>query len=257
MMHRVERLASRLTSIVSSWPGVECVLSCEASETDVLDPYFALVLDIYCNGPIPGSDERQTCFENPGAFESSRSGEKDRFFIDGLPIRLEYKRAKNIEELVSNSFDTMWIFGVSGTYMLHRLVHGTALYTKSDWLTRMRSALAESPAEFWARLCETYQQKLEHSLSDLGGAALKDDKYFYFVSLAGFMRSCVSALFAMNRQWEPSERHMTDALLTLPSLPDDFAGRWSTLVRTDGSVDPAKRYQIAGLIARSIFSLVL
>jgi len=49
---------------------------------------------------------------------------------------------------------------------------------------------------------------------------------------------------------------MTDALLALPSLPADFEGRWSTLVRTDGSVDPAKRYQIAGLIARSIFSLV-
>ncbi|MBN2874036.1 MAG: DUF4037 domain-containing protein, partial [Spirochaetales bacterium] len=131
MMHRVERLASKLTKIVSSWPGVECVLSCEASETDVLDPYFALVLDVYCVGPIPGVDERQSFFDNPGAFETSRSGEKDRFFLDSLPIRLEYKRIKNIEELVSNSFDTMWVFGGSGTYLMHRLVHGTVLYSKT------------------------------------------------------------------------------------------------------------------------------
>ncbi len=119
----------------------------------------------------------------------------------------------------------------------------------------MRGALAESPGEFWMRLRETHQLKLEHSLSDLGGAALKDDRFFYFVSLAGFMKACASALFALNRQWEPSDRHMTGALMGLPKLPDDFTGRWSTLMRTDGSVDPARRYQIAQLIARSVFSL--
>jgi len=255
MMHRVERLAASLTTTISSWPGGECVVSCEAAETDVLDPYFALVLDVYCTGTIPGGDERQASFENPGAFETSRSGEKDRFFIDSLPIRLEYKKAKNIEELVANSFDTMWVFGSSGTYILYRLVHGNVLFCRSDWLERMRAALAESPDEFWERLRETYQQKMEHSLSDLGGAALKDDKFFFFVSLSGFMRSCASALFALNRQWEPSERHLTGALVALPVLPEDFDGRWSTLMRTDGSVDPARRYQIAQLIARSIFSL--
>jgi hypothetical protein len=119
----------------------------------------------------------------------------------------------------------------------------------------MRSAFSDSPSEFWERLLETYQQKMEHCLSDLGGAALKDDKFFYFVSLSGFMRTCVSALFALNRQWEPSERSMTGALMGLAKLPEDFDGRWSTLLRTDGSVDPARRYQIAQLIARSVFAL--
>lgn len=255
MMHRVERLASKLTAIISSWPGIECVVSCEASETDVLDPYFALVLDVYCYGAIPAADERQALFDNPGAFEVSRSGEKDRFFLDSLPIRIEYKRTRNIESLVSGGFDTMYVFGASGTYMLYRLVNGTVLYSKSDWLQRQRTALAESPKEFWERLRETYQQKMEHCLSDLGGAALKDDRFFYFISLSGFLRACASALFALNRQWEPSERYMTDALVTLPSLPEDFEGRWALLMRTDGSMEPTKRYQIAQLIARSIFAL--
>jgi len=255
MMHRVERLAERLTATISSWPGVECVVSCEASDTDVLDPYFALVLDVYCHGSIPGIDERQMLFDNPGAFETSRSGEKDRFFIDSLPIRIEYKRTRNIEELVAKSFDTIWIFGSSGTYMIYRLVNGKTLHAKSDWLERMRTALADSPAEFWERLRETCQQKMEHCLSDLGGAALNDDKFFYFISLAGFMRSCSSAIFAANRQWEPSERHMTDILIALPVLPEDFAGRWAMLTRTDGSIDPGRRYQLAQLIARSVFAL--
>lgn len=255
MMHRVERLAARLTETLSSWPGVESVVSCEASETDVIDPYFALVLDVYCDGPIPGGDERQATFEDPGAFETSRGGEKDRFFIDGLPIRLEYKQTRMLEEFVSKSFDAMWVFASSGTYMLHRLVNGTALFTRSDWLDRMRKSLAESPDDFWDRLAEANLQKMEHCLSDLGGAALKDDRYFYFVSLAGFMRACVSVLFAKNKEWEPSERHMAGAIASLKSLPDDFLGRWATLMRTDGQIEPAKRYQVAQLIARSVLAL--
>jgi hypothetical protein len=151
----------------------------------------------------------------------------------------------------------MWIFGVAGngTYIIYRLTNGSILYKKTDWLDRMRRSIADSPDEFWVRLRETYQQKMEHSLSDLGGAALKDDKYFYFVSLSGFIRSTASALFAINRQWEPSERQMTSALMALPSLPEDFDGRWAMLMRTDGSIDPARRYQIAQLIVMSVFVL--
>lgn len=254
-MNKVARLANKLTQVVSSWPGVECIVSGEASNTEVYDPYFALVLDVYCNGAIPESSKRQTIFDNPGAFETSRGGEKDRFFLDGLPIRLEYKRTRTIEDLISSSFETMRLFGETGTYVIYRFVNGKTLYSRSNWLESRRIAIAESPADFWESLLESYQQKMEHSLSDLGGAALKEDRFFYIVSLAGFMRSCVSAIFAINRQWEPSERQMTDAVLSLPILPDDFKGRWSTLLRGDGYTDPAKCFQIAQLILKSVYAL--
>ncbi len=255
MVHKVERIATRLTSIISSWPGVECILSCEASETDVLDPYFALVLDVYCSAPIPATVERQALYEDPGAFETSRSGEKDRFFLEGLPIRIEFKRTKTVDYLVERHFDAMWLYGATGTYMIYRLVHGRVLFSRSDWLSATRQSLKDIDPEFWERLREAYNQKIEHCLSDLGGAALKDDKFFYFVSLAGFMRACASALFAFNKAWEPSERYMTDALMSLPRLPEDFQGRWSILLRTDGSVEPAKRFQVAQLIARGVIAI--
>ncbi|GAB1457602.1 MAG: DUF4037 domain-containing protein [Spirochaetia bacterium] len=255
MIHKVEHMAGKLTQVVSSWPGVECVVSGEASNTEVYDPYFALVLDVYCKGSIPESAKRQSLFDNPGAFETSRSGEKDRFFLDGLPIRLEYKRTRNIEDLISSSFETMRLFGETGTYVIYRFVNGKTLYTRSDWLDRTREAIVESPTEFWEQLRETYQQKMEHSLSDLGGAALKEDRFFYIVSVAGFMRSCVSSIFAINRQWEPSERNMKDALMSLPVLPEDFQGRWETILRVDGSTDPAKCFQIAQLIVKSVYAL--
>ena len=255
MMHKVGRIASRLTSIISSWPEVDSVLSCEAAETDVLDPYFALVLDVYYDGAIPGRDERQTLYENPGAFETSSSGEKDRFFLEGLPVRVEFKSVRSIDNLIKNQFDSMLLFGSSGTYILYRLVNGNVLYKRSDRVERMRESLNHSPAEFWCRLREVHQQKMEHCLSDLGGAALKDDRFFYFVSLSGFLRAFVSAIFAANKQLEPSDRHMSSALMALPLLPEDLQGRWAQLLQTDGSVDPEKRYQIAQLIARSVFAL--
>lgn len=254
MMHRVERLAGKLTSILSSWDGVECIQSCDASDTDVLDPYFALVLDVYCTGPIPDSDARQAQFDNPGAFETSRSGEKDRFFLEGLPIRLEYKNTVHIAAMVDDSCGAMLAHGGIGSYVAYRLLQGTVLFSRTDWIDRMRRELGHIPEEFWERLLEMSRQKMEHSLSDLGGAALKDDRFFYHVSLAAFMRATASTLFAHNRQWEPSERHMTDALMALSDLPEDFAGRWATLVRTDGAVDPSRRYQVAQLIARSVLA---
>ena len=255
MKHAVERLAERLTGVISSWPGVECVLSCEAAEADVLDPYFALVLDVYCSGRVPDDEIRQAAFGDPGAFESSRGREKDRFFLEGLPIRIEYKRCSIVDEIQEKRFDLMWVYQSSGTYFFYRLAEGKVLFKRSDWIDRVREGLKDTPDEFWLGLKETHLFKMEHSLSDLGGAALKDDRYFFIVSLAGFLRSTVSTLFAVNRRWEPSDRHLTEALMALPTLPEDFQGRWDMLIRTDGSVEPERKYQVAQLIARSVFAL--
>ncbi|MBN1518669.1 MAG: DUF4037 domain-containing protein [Spirochaetales bacterium] len=255
MKHRVERLAERLTSVLASWPMVECVLSCEASETDVLDPYFALVLDVFCSGDIPDDQVRQEAFENPGAFESSRAKEKDRFFLEGLPIRIEYKQVGSVDEILEKRFNIMWVYRNSGTYLFYRLVDGKVLYKRSEWIDRVREGLSRTPPEFWERLKETHLFSMEHSLSDLGGAALKDDWYFFMTSLVGFMRACISTLFAINQAWEPSDRHMTEALNALAVLPEDFQGRWATLLRVDGSATPERKYQVAQLVAKSIFSM--
>lgn len=255
MKHNVERLAERLTTVVASWPAVECVLSCEASETDVLDPYFALVLDVYCDGDMPSDGERQAAFGDPGAFESSRGGEKDRFFLDGLPIRLEYKSCGVIDRIISDGFKLGGMLKGPGTYLFHRIANGGVLHSRTAWIDGIKASLANPPETLWADLREAEQFRMEHSLSDLGGAALKDDRFFYYVSLAGFMRACASVLFAVNRQWEPSDRNMTAVLLTLPTLPEDFQGRWGMLTRTDGTVTPERKYQVAQLVARSIFAL--
>ncbi|HAW86093.1 MAG: hypothetical protein A2087_10285 [Spirochaetes bacterium GWD1_61_31] len=255
MKHKVELVAERLTQIMSAWSGVNCILSCDASDTDVIDPYFALVLDVYCDGPIPPAEQRQTAFDNPGAFETSGNGRKDRFFLDSLPIHLEYKETSSLDALQRSDCDYHLFTPSSGTYFLYRIVHGTILFRKDAWVERLRQALAALPEAFWGVLRESCQNKLEHSLSDLGGAAFKHDRYFYFVSLAGFLKACTASLFAINKCWQPSNRNLTECLLDLPALPEDFAGRWEGLTRTDARIVPERMFQLAQLIARSMIKL--
>jgi len=89
MRRKVERLANTLVSAIKRWEGVETVVLGEASEQEILDPYFALVVDVYYKGEIPESQERCQAFGDPGAFETADVQKKDRFFLEELPVRVE------------------------------------------------------------------------------------------------------------------------------------------------------------------------
>jgi len=58
MKYKTKLLVDRFTSIISAWPGVECISLNEAAMPDTLDPYFTLILDIYYRDPLPGPEER-------------------------------------------------------------------------------------------------------------------------------------------------------------------------------------------------------
>jgi len=55
MKFKTKLLVDRFASIVSQWPGVECVALNETALPDTLDPYFALIMDIYYRDAIPGT----------------------------------------------------------------------------------------------------------------------------------------------------------------------------------------------------------
>jgi hypothetical protein len=260
MKWKVERLAKAITDAVSSWSTVECVTVGEHSENDVLDPYFALVVDVYLRGAPPTVEERQAAFAaavgQPGAFETAVSRSKDRFFIEGLPVRVEYKNVSMIDEVLSRSkgpdAQLVWVLKNSGTYMFYRISHSRVLYEKSDWIKSVRASIAELPDAFWDGLREAFLTKMEHYLSDLGAASFRDDPYFYSVSLAGFIRYTAAALFMANKELEPSHRYIDARLHELPSLPADFIGRWETLLRLDMEMSWTQKYKVAELIARSV-----
>ncbi len=259
MRLKVERLAEGLTKVISSWNSVECVALAEHSEDDTLDPYFALVLDVYHRGPIPGAGDRHGAFAaalgDLGAFESSAAQPKDRFFFEGLPVRVEYKDSAGVDEILDRGLGLLWVLKNSGTYMFYRLERSRILYRRSPWIDEVRAALGRFPPEIWEGLREAFEAKMEHSLSDLGAAALIDDGYFYSVSFAGFLRYAAALLFIKNRRFEPSHRVIGAQLKELKQLPEDFEGRWETLLRSDSDMSRSQQYKIAELIAKSIFAL--
>jgi hypothetical protein len=263
MLRKVERLAATITEAVSAWDRVECVSSGEYSEVDILDPYFALVMDVYSRGVVPPPEGRKAAFAekagDPGDFESSAAQFKDRFFIEGLPVRVEYKDAGVVDELISGArgldAKIMWGLKNSGTYVFHRLRSSRVLFKRSDWIDSVRKEIRDLPSLFWRAMRDSYQLKMEHLLADLGAAAQRDDDYFYDISSAAFIRYAAASLFMVNKIFEPSHRSVTALLPSLKKLPADFSGRWDSLVRYDPGIRKEQRFEVAQLIARSIIAL--
>ena len=250
-------LVDRFASIISQWPGVECVSLNEAALPDTLDPYFALILDIYYQDPIPGAEERQRLYgDDLEAFETS--GSKDRFLIGDIPIRLEYKSVKMIEDLVTiadTRLESLWFIKDSGTYGFYRLSKGEIIYSRCGWIMNIRRRLKNLGVEFWQLMRNAHESKMEHFLGDLGAAFLQGDDFFYLISAAGFIKNACLALFCINRRFEPSHRAYYKQVLKLKELPDSFPAYFETFLRSGPEFTMERKYSIAQYIARGIVSL--
>ena len=198
MNRKVERIAHNLSDRISGWDEVDTVTLAETVGNDPHDPYFFLSLDVYFRGDVPEVDTRMRLFSDAGAFESSSVTSKDRFLIDNTPIRIEYKDMSRIDEICKKSSESAWVFRQTGTYMFYRLETARYLSNKSDWLDRIRESLSTLPDEFWIRLTVASRATMEHYLSDLIASVIREDKLFYLISSAGFIKSFLSLLFVLN-----------------------------------------------------------
>jgi len=259
MKRKTKLLCDHLVRALSSWPTVECICLNEAAQPDVLDPYFALILDVYYRDQVPPPAERQGLYGSQvAAFETSAQQNKDRFILNSLPVRIEFKNKNKIEELVDIATahpENLWLIKDSGTYGFYRLTHGEVLFERTPWIESLRSRLTSLSEPFWREMRESYQSKMEHFLSDLGAALLQNDDFYYLISAAGFIRSACAVLFCINHRFEPSHKYYYEEVLKLPVLPAEFAGRFESFLRNEPSITPERRYSVAQLIARSIIAL--
>ena len=257
MKFKTKMLVDRFASVISKWPGVECVSLNEAALPDTLDPYFALIMDIYFRESIPDAEERQGLYGNDlEAFETT--GSKDRFLVGNIPIRLEYKPVKMIEELVSiadTRLDALWLIKDSGTYGFYRLSQGEIIFSRHDWIKNIRHRLADLGNEFWQIMRNANESKMEHFLSDLGAAVMQEDEFFYLISSAGFIKNVCLTLFCINRHFEPSHRAYYKKVLDLKTLPDSFPAYFESFLRSGPELTMERRYSIAQFIAKGIVSL--
>lgn len=259
MKRKAKLLADQFVSKISTWESVECVALNEAALPDTLDPYFALILDVYHTGSIPASEERKTAYgENVAAFETSASQNKDRFFVGELPVRIEYKSVDKITEILDiadKRIDQLWLIKDSGTYMFYRLQRGQVLFRRSAWIDAVRGRLDSLPDPFWVHMRDAHQSKMEHFLSDLGAALIQGDDFHYLISSAGFIKNACLVLFCVNKRFEPSHRAYYRQVKELEILPGDFVGRFESFLRSDPEMTPERKHGIAQLIARSLVSI--
>jgi hypothetical protein len=255
MKYKVKSLVERYTAIISRWEGVECITLNEAALPDVLDPYFALILDVFCSGDIPPSAERLASYGEAAVFETS--GSKDRFLAGEIPVRFEFKNTHKTDELAGRAAakDVSGLRKDAGTYDFYRLTEGEILFSRHDWIQNLRKRLKTLGSGFWKGTREASQAKMEHFLSDLGAAFLQNDDFFYLVSAAGFVKSACLTLFCINRKFEPSNRQYYRQVLELPTLPASFPAQLETFLRNDAESNAERRYAAAQLIARGIVSL--
>jgi hypothetical protein len=258
MKHKTKILADRFVALLSQWREVECISLNEAADSDILDPYFAIILDVYHSGPVPEPGERSVLYGSDVAvFETSSRGNKDRFLIGSLPVRLEYKFTGKIEELVSfadSKHESLWLTKDSGTYGYYRLAHGDVLFSRTGWINRVKERLSHLDDDFWTQVRDAGLSKMEHYLSDLGAALIHNDEFHYLISSALFIKSACLNLFSINRRFEPSHRRYYELVTELPVLPESFKAQMETFL-SERTLGMDRKYSLAQLIAREIIAL--
>jgi hypothetical protein len=259
MKYKNKLLVERFTKLLSSWEGVECITLNEAALPDTLDPYFALILDVFISSPIPNPEERCRLYgDDVAAFESSSQSDKDRFLIGDIPVRLEYKKTGKIDELVNIACDnhgSLWLIKDSGTYGYYRLANCDIIFSRSDWIHYNRKRLENIGSRFWTEMRSAAQSKMEHFLSDLGAACIQRDMFHYLIASAGFIKTACLTLFCINKRFEPSHRAYFKQVNELPVLPGSFPAEFQTFLDSKNYTDMDSRFSLAKLIAQKIVML--
>jgi len=259
MKYKTRVLVERFAGILSEWPGVECVTLNEAALPDTLDPYYALIMDVFFSSPVP--EPRQRCEmygSDVAAFESSGMNEKDRFLIGDIPVRMEYKSTEKVENLVSiadTNTDFLWLIKHLGTYSFYRLASGQTVFSRAGWIGGIRKRLEKLPEIFWTQVRGAAQSKMEHFLSDLGAASFQGDEFHYLVASAGFLKTACLCLFCINRRFEPSHRAYYKQVLELPILPERFSAKLENFFSGGPGASMDRRFGIAKLMAKGIVGL--
>jgi hypothetical protein len=255
MEPKVEALTNFLKDTISGWSNVECITTDPRSEIFAYDPYFALVIDVYCSGKVPSSERRRDAFGDPGDFETAAGRTKDRFFLQEMPIRIEYKNIGVMNKLVARPTHHLKLLKNSGTYPFYRLKNNNVIFDASGWIGNVRGKLDNFPEEAWEALRDNFSAKMEHYLSDMGGASFSGDKFFLLLSESGFMRYAAASVFMVNRRFEPSHRDLEEHLRGLPVMPEGFWPIWDALLQKEREIPAEKRFEIARVLARSVLLL--
>ncbi|HET6487550.1 MAG TPA: DUF4037 domain-containing protein [Spirochaetia bacterium] len=257
MQRKVRKIASGIAERIGKVDGVLAILLGEAADIEAIDPYFTIDLDVFVDGQIPTVETRRGLLGDAEAFETSPVSAVDRFLIDKLPASLHFIRTDDVDRMLLRIAERSWVFHEPGTNTLYRLERGEVMFSREGWLEGARAALAHVPPQFWWQARLRAFAMAERALTDLGAAAHRSDDLFFTVSSARLIRSVASFLFAVNRQFEPSDRMLAERIQALPKKPDELSGRLDSFMRPEGKLSKMARREIAELLVRSLLPLAV
>lgn len=255
MATRPDDAIERLASVFDGWPEVRAV-GVNRWGDDRYDPYFSLSFDVYVTDTVREPETRALAFGEVGAFESTLAGTKDRFFIDDLPIRVEYKRTERFDELVTSALAGECRLRDTGTYAFRRVTDAQVALSRGHWLESIRSSLASLPNGFWSELRRAQQARAEHLYADVTAAAVRNDAFYFVLSSGAFLVSLCALLFALNRAFEPAPRAMYRDVVELPMTPDGLRANLENFIRLDPALTIGQRAELAELMIRGVVRLV-
>ena len=255
MKAKVKNAVDGIVDVLKGWDGVRAVVLQHFVEKDVYDPNFSITLDVFRDAPLPDRETRASAFADARYFESSRMKTKDRFMMGELPVRISYKDTDRVDAVLDAVGGEEWLSMERGTYLFHRIATGTLAWSRDDWMTGVLAKLDILPDSFWTAWSESCHRRIDHYLSDMAAAAMKDDALYFQLSLSGFLRAAGELLFAVNKVFEPGPRDYTATLALLEDVPEGFEANWASLLRDDGELQPDRKREVAGLLAKGLFSL--
>jgi len=250
----VEISSERITEVLHGWDTVDTVTVLKFG-ADRYDPSFFVSFDVYYHGTVPEPDQREADFAFAAGYEATVDGRKDRFLMDDIPVRIEYKAIREVDAQVAAAGNAEDGDFSGTTYGFFRLIHAEIIMNRSNWLPVVRRILNQLPEAFWIRRIEMLQAHMEHALSDLTSAVYAEENLFYELSLGRFLETSCGLMFALNRRFDPPGRILRAQINELPRLPEEFDSRFEHLLRHDSAVPGSRKRQIAELLARSLLRL--
>lgn len=254
MKGRIERVKSIVQQGLEPQNNIESAALVLQQDMDIYDPYFLLSFDVYFKGKLP--EDRASLFQELEMFESSSAALKDRLLIDNLPVRIYYRKLEETEMLCQALKNNGHYSPREMSFLIHRTQLADVLFDKNGWYGKLLEDLKNPQESFWLQLTEYYSMKMENYLNDLRAASMRQDPFYFHLSLGNFLRNSGAMLMAVNRMTEPSPRNFNSYMKRLTHLPDGFEANYSSLLRTDDELTMERKSEVAALFTRSILGLI-
>lgn len=254
MKGRIERVKSIVQQGLEPQDNIESAALVLQQDMDIYDPYFLLSFDVYYKGDLP--EERASLFQGLEMFESSPAAQKDRLLIDNLPVRIYYRKVDDINTLCNAQKTGGHYSPRELSFLIHRTDLADVLFDKNGWYSGLLKELENPDESFWIKLRDYYSMKMENYLNDLRAASMRQDLFFFHLSLGNFLRNSGAMLMSIHKITEPSPRYFDRYMKRLTHLPDGFEANYSSLLRTDEELTMERKSEVAALFTRSILGLI-